>query len=111
MANFGKLSFEVAFEPATAFPLDGRTYFESKEAAEAAASSAGPVGSTDTKYHYGMMLTVCEDGNVSLWTIMPDKTLTRVSLSVTLSESAYAELKESGSIKPGVFYAIEGDDS
>lgn len=111
MANFGKTEFAVAFDPISAFPLDGRTYFESKEAAEAAASSAGPVGSTDTKYHYGMMLTVCEDGNVSLWTIMPDKTLTRVSLSITLSESAYAELKVSGSIKSGVFYAIEGDDA
>lgn len=111
MANFGKLDFAVAFEPASAFPLDGRTYFESKEAAEAAANSAGPVGSTDTKYHYGMMLTVCEDGEVSIWTIMPDKSLVRVSMSVTLSETAYAELKSSGGIIPGVFYAIEGDDA
>lgn len=111
MADFGKLNFAVAFEPTSAFPLDGRTYFESKEAAEAAASSAGPVGSTDTKYHYGMILTVCEEGDVSLWTIMPDNTLVRVSLSVTLSESAYAELKTSGGIRSGVFYAIEGDES
>lgn len=111
MANFGKLNFAVAFDPSSAFPLDGRTYFESMEAAEAAASSAGPVGSTNTKYHYGMILTVCEDENVSVWTIMPDKTLARVSLSVTLSEDAYRELESSGSLKSGVFYAIAGDVS
>lgn len=29
MADFGKLNFAVAFVPQTAFPLDGRTYFES----------------------------------------------------------------------------------
>lgn len=111
MANFGKLDFAVSFDPASAFPLDGRTYFESYEAAEAAASSAGPVGSTDTKYHYGMILTVCENGDVSQWTIMPDNTLVRMSLSITLSESDYEKLKTSGSIKPGIFYAIKGDES
>lgn len=111
MANFGKLDFAVSLDPISAFPLDGRTFFESKEAAEAAAKTAGPVGVTNTKYHYGMMLTVCENNDVSLWTIMPDKTLVQVSLSVTMSESAYAELKASGGIKPGVFYAIEGDET
>lgn len=111
MANFGKLDFAVSFDPASAFPLDGRTYFESKEAAEAAASSAGPVGSTDTKYHYGMILTVYEDSDISQWTILPDKTLVRVSLSVTLSQKAYDELASSGGLKSGIFYAIEGDVS
>ena len=111
MANFGKLNFSVALEPTSAFPLDGRTYFESKEAAEAAANSAGPVGSTETKYHYGMMLTVYENDEISQWIIMPDKTLVRVSLSITLSEEAYRELESSGSLKSGIFYAIEGDVS
>lgn len=109
MADFGKLDFAVALDPISAFPLDGRTYFESKEAAEVAANSAGPVGSTDTKYHYGMILTVCEDEDVSIWTIMPDKTLAQVSMSITLGASAYAELKASGGIKKDIFYAIEGD--
>ena len=40
MADFGKLNFAVAFVPQTAFPLDGRTYFESLEAAQAAAGKA-----------------------------------------------------------------------
>lgn len=35
MADFGKLNFAVAFVPQTAFPLDGRTYFESLETARA----------------------------------------------------------------------------
>ena len=47
MADFGKLNFAVAFVPQTAFPLDGRTYFESLEAAQAAAAIAVPVGSSD----------------------------------------------------------------
>ena len=111
MANFGKLNFAVAFDPSSAFPLDGRTYFESMEAAEAAASSAGPVGSTNTKYHYGMILTVCEDDEVSQWTILPDKTLARMSLSVPLSQEAYDELASSGGLKSGIFYAIKGDVS
>lgn len=51
MADFGKLNFAVAFVPQTAFPLDGRTYFESLEAAQAAAATAVPVGSSDGVYH------------------------------------------------------------
>lgn len=54
MADFGKLNFAVAFVPQTAFPLDGRTYFESLETARAAAATAVPVGSSDGVYHYGM---------------------------------------------------------
>lgn len=56
MADFGKLNFAVAFVPQTAFPLDGRTYFESLETAQAAAATAVPVGSSDGVYHYGMTL-------------------------------------------------------
>lgn len=56
MADFGKLNFAVAFVPQTAFPLDGRTYFESLEAAQAAAATAVPVGSSDGVYHYGMKI-------------------------------------------------------
>lgn len=111
MANFGKLNFAVALEPTSAFPLDGRTYFESKEAADAAAASAEAVGSTNTKYHYGMTLTVCENGEVSQWVILPDKTLVRVTLSVSLSQDAYDALASSGSLKSGIFYMIAGDVS
>ncbi len=111
MANFGKLEFAVAFDPLSAFPLDGRTYFESMTAAEAAAKTAEAVGSTNTKYHYGMTLTVYENGEVSQWLILPDKTLVRITLSIRLSADAYAELETSGGLKSGILYLIEGDDS
>lgn len=111
MANFGKLNFAVAFDPSSAFPLDGRTYFESMEAAEAAASSAGPVGSTNTKYYYGMILTVCEEGDISLWTIMPNKTLVRLTLSVTMDQGTYDQLAASNATNPGILYLIAGDVS
>lgn len=78
MADFGKLNFAVAFVPQTAFPLDGRTYFESLEAAQAAAAIAVPVGSSDGIYHYGMELFVVADGVSAGYRIQPDKTLTKV---------------------------------
>lgn len=78
MADFGKLNFAVAFVPQTAFPLDGRTYFESLEAAQAAAATAVPVGSSDGVYHYGMELFVVENGVSAGYRIQPDKTLTKV---------------------------------
>lgn len=78
MADFGKLNFAVAFVPQTAFPLDGRTYFESLEAAQAAAAIAVPVGSSDGVYHYGMQLFVVENGVSAGYRIQPDKTLTKV---------------------------------
>lgn len=78
MADFGKLNFAVAFVPQTAFPLDGRTYFESLEAAQAAAAIAVPVGSSDGVYHYGMELFVVESGASAGYRIQPDKTLTKV---------------------------------
>lgn len=78
MADFGKLNFAVAFVPQTAFPLDGRTYFESLEAAQAAAAIAVPVGSSDGVYHYGMELFVVENGMSAGYRIQPDKTLTKV---------------------------------
>lgn len=78
MADFGKLNFAVAFVPQTAFPLDGRTYFESLEAAQAAAAIAVPVGSSDGVYHYGMELFVVENGVSAGYRIQPNKTLTKV---------------------------------
>ena len=85
MADFGKLNFAVAFVPQTAFPLDGRTYFESLETAQAAAATAVPVGSimiftirADGVYHYGMQLFVVENGVSAGYRIQPDKTLTKV---------------------------------
>ena len=76
MKNFGKLNFSVAFQPTSAFPVDGRTVFSSYASALAAAKTAEEVGSTNTKYYIGMKLLVVEEGVEPAWyTITKDKTL------------------------------------
>lgn len=66
MADFGKLPFQVAFDPSTGFILDARQYFETYEAALAAAQSAKEMGSKETVYYYGMQLLV-DDGKDAIW--------------------------------------------
>ena len=76
MADYGKLNFSVAFNPTSAFPLDARLVFNSYEEALTAASKAGPIGSTDTIYHYGMIFTVVgADGTVTYYGVTQEKTL------------------------------------
>lgn len=111
MADFGKLNFSTSLNPTSAFPLDARCYFESLASAKAAAATAEPVGSSNTVYHYGMTLTVYENGEISQWIIMPNGTLSQVSLSVTLSLDEYFELEASGGLTSGIFYVIEGDEA
>ena len=78
MAEFGKLNFAVAFAPQTAFPLDARYYFDSLEAAEAAARSAVEVGSFTGTYFYGENVVVVTSTSATLYLIQPDKTLKEV---------------------------------
>ena len=78
MAEFGKLNFAVAFAPQTAFPLDARYYFDSLEAAEAAALSAVEVGSDTGTYFYGENVVVVTGTSATLYLIQPDKTLKEV---------------------------------
>ena len=78
MAEFGKLNFAVAFAPQTAFPLDARYYFDSLEAAEAAATSAVEVGSTTGTYFYGENVVVVTGGSATLYLIQPNNTLKEV---------------------------------
>lgn len=78
MADFGKLNFQVAFNPTTAFPIDARCYFEGENAlssAQAAAATAEDVGSKNTVYHYGMKLLVNQNGVYTWYQITTDKTL------------------------------------
>lgn len=63
------------FNPTTAIPSDARTYFTSLVEAQNAASTAGPVGSTDTVYYYGQKILVYENDTVVWYTIQPDGTL------------------------------------
>lgn len=69
------LDFSVGFKPDGAFPLDVRTMFGSKTAAEEAALKAKPAGSTESIYYYGMSLTVVENDVVTEYVILPDNTL------------------------------------
>ena len=56
--DFGVLDFAVGFNRLTAFPLDSKSYFESYDAAVAAAATAEPAGSTNTVYYYGNPVVV-----------------------------------------------------
>ncbi len=78
MAEFGKLNFAVAFAPQTAFPLDARYYFDSLEAAKAAARSAVEVGSDTGTYFYGENVVVVTGTSATLYLIQPDNTLKEV---------------------------------
>lgn len=78
MAEFGKLNFAVAFAPQTAFPLDARYYFDSLEAAEAAARSAVEVGSDTGTYFYGENVVVVTGTSATLYLIQPNNTLKEV---------------------------------
>ena len=73
--NFGKGNRSVAFNPTSAFPLDARSYFESYEAAVAAAAQAKEVGSAESVYYYGQTLVVVEDSVATLYMIQPDNSL------------------------------------
>lgn len=78
MAEFGKLNFAVAFAPQTAFPLDARYYFDSLEAAKAAAFSAVEVGSDTGTYFYGENVVVVTSTSATLYLIQPNNTLKEV---------------------------------
>ena len=73
--NFGKGNRSVAFNPTSAFPLDARGYFESYDAAVAAAAQAREAGSSESVYYYGQTLVVVENGVATLYMIQPDNSL------------------------------------
>ena len=83
--NFGKINRAAAFDPTTAFPLDARSYFESYDAAVAAAESAQEAGSSSTVYYYGQTLVVVENNQATLYIIQPNKSLVPVGGSVNNS--------------------------
>lgn len=75
MGDFGKLNFSVSFNRTSAFPIEANGYFESLEAAQAAAQTAVEVGSAESTYYIGETLTVVENGIAKTYIIQPDKTL------------------------------------
>ena len=88
--EFGKLNFYTSFEPASAFPLDARSYFESYEAAVEAAASAKEVGDVTTKFYYGQNVAVVENGVATMYIIQPDNTLAEVGGKVDINENVFA---------------------
>lgn len=92
--NFGKANRSIAFDPTSAFPLDARSYFESLAAAEAAAASAKEVGSTDSVYYYGQIVSVVENNKATLYIIQPDQTLSsfeNISIEVNPNQFVFEE--------------------
>lgn len=75
MGEFGKLNFSVSFNRTSAFPIEANGYFESLEAAQAAAQTAVEVGSAESTYYIGETLTVVEGNTAKTYIIQPDKTL------------------------------------
>ena len=93
-----KLNFAVSFNPITAFPLDARSIFGSKTAAEAAAATAENAGSTNTVYYYGMPLVVFENDVATMYTIQGNKTLKEVG-SAPVPDNATIELTSGGALQ------------
>lgn len=89
--DFGVLDFAVGFNRLTAFPLDPKSYFESYDAAVAAAATAEPAGSTNTVYYYGNPVVVVENGKAKIYQIQPDKTLSGVGEEIIINENVFTK--------------------
>ena len=119
MADYGKLNFSVAFNPTSAFPLDARLVFNSYEEALEAARTAGPVGSTDTIYHYGMIFTVvAADGTTKYYSVTQEKNLVPFvssggeiykpfEIEVSPEDSIWREISKTGNSQGGPRYEIK----
>lgn len=111
--NFAKNARAVAFNPTSAFPLDARTYFESLEAAQNAASAAVEVGSSDGVYYFGQTLSVVEGGVASFYIIQPDKSLKAVGsddgpVKVLIDENQFAYTEDNKLVLKDADSASEG---
>lgn len=86
--DFGKLNFSTSFNPTSAFPIDARTYFESYEAAVAAAATAEAAGSSNTTYYIGQIFTIYEDGEVSAYQVTAAKALQKLASTTASGDLA-----------------------
>lgn len=110
--NFNAIDRGASFNPTSAFPLDKRAYFESYDAALAAARIAEEAGSTNVVYYYGQTVSVytppvvadpennieAQDGYATLYIIQPNQTLKEVG-SVPLGDNVSVEISEDGEIE------------
>lgn len=102
------MDFQKAFKPAGAFPLDARSMFATKTAADAAAATAvlaGTAAQSESNYYIGQMLTVFENDVVTHYTIEADKTLKEVGKSIATDDKTIVMNNEVLSLKDfGVQY-------
>ena len=106
--NFAKGNRSMAFNPTSAFPLDARSYFESYDAAVAAALTAKEAGDSTTTYYFGQNIVVVENGVASFYIIQPDGTLGEVGGKVEIDENVF-EKDENGVLSLlGFAEAVEG---
>ena len=106
--DFGVLDFAVGFNRLTAFPLDPKSYFESYDAAVAAAATAEPAGSTNTVYYYGNPVVVVENGKAKIYQIQPDKTLSGVGEEIVINENVFTKDAEGKLSLYGFATAVAG---
>lgn len=106
--NFGVLDFAVGINRLTAFPLDPKSYFESYDAAVAAAATAEPAGSTNTVYYYGNPVVVVENGKAKIYQIQPDKTLSGVGEEIVINENVFTKDTEGKLSLYGFATAVAG---
>lgn len=90
--NFPKGQRAIAFDRATAFPLDANAYFESLVDAKAAVKSAEAAGSKLTTYYFGQQIAVVENDKATLYII--EKAIVEESVDARGYEG---QLKEVGS--------------
>lgn len=106
--DFGILDFAVGLNRLTAFPLDPKSYFESYDAAVAAAATAEPAGSTNTAYYYGNPVVVVENGKAKIYQIQPDKTLSGVGEEIVINENVFTKDAEGKLSLYGFATAVAG---
>lgn len=106
--DFGVLDFAVGINRLTAFPLDPKSYFESYDAAVAAAATAEPAGSTNTAYYYGNPVVVVENGKAKIYQIQPDKTLSGVGEEIVINENIFTKDAEGKLSLYGFATAVAG---
>ena len=104
--NFPKGQRAIAFDRATAFPLDANAYFESLVSAEAAVKSAEEVGSKLTAYYFGQQIAVVENDVATLYII--EKATVETSVDARGYEG---QLKEVGSKTLGDEASITLDEN
>lgn len=73
-----KLGWSNSFDRNAAYPLEFAAWFGSYEDAQAAAQTAVEVGSTDSKYYYGMQLYVFDGTTARTYLIQGDKSLKEI---------------------------------